>query len=277
MDFGFLRREYQAQPLLKQQLAENPVDQLLRWIQEATNLGVVESNAMFLSTASASGQPSGRIVLLKKVDDRGLQFFTNYHSRKARELFENPHASASFYWQRMERQVTVEGTVGQISAEDSAIYFASRPRSSQIAAWASPQGEPVSDRNVLRTTFEEMERKFKDQPIPPPPHWGGFRIEPNRFEFWQGAPHRLHDRFQYTKQDNHWVIQQLAPERNAENNPPYSPHNVRRLCDVSSPSASICSRIFSPTSPHKPRNAGIPAIEETIILLVLIQIKLVTI
>lgn len=211
MDFGFLRREYQAQPLLRDQLAESPVDQLLKWIQEAEGAGVIESNAMFLATASASGQPSSRIVLLKKLDEQGLVFYTNYRSRKSHDLMENPRASATFYWQRLERQAAVEGTVSKASAEESAIYFASRPRSSQIAAWASPQGEPVSDRNVLRMSFEEMDRKFKDQPIPPPPHWGGFRIEPNRFEFWQGAPHRLHDRFQYTKQDNGWLIQQIAP------------------------------------------------------------------
>lgn len=211
MDFGFLRREYQSQPLMREQLNDHPSDQLLKWIEEATQAGVIEPNAMFLATASADGQPSSRIVLMKKLDERGLLFYTNYNSRKGQELLENPRASVTLYWQRLERQTTVEGTVSKLTLEENAAYFASRPRSSQIATWASPQGEPVANRNVLRMSFEEMDRKFKDQPVPAPPYWGGFRLEPQRFEFWQGAPHRLHDRFQYVKEGTEWKIQQLAP------------------------------------------------------------------
>lgn len=211
MDFSFLRREYQSQPLLREQLRESPVQQLVLWIEEATHAGMHEPNAMFLATATASGQPSGRIVLLKKLDEQGLFFYTNYNSRKGRELIENPRASVTLFWQRLERQATVEGSVSKASAEESAAYFASRPRSSQIATWASPQGESIASRTALRIAFEEMDRKFKDQSVPVPPHWGGFRLVPERFEFWQGAPHRLHDRFQYLKKDAGWLIQQLAP------------------------------------------------------------------
>jgi len=166
---------------------------------------------MVLSTVDKNGRPSSRNVLLKGVDERGFIFFTNYDSRKGRELSENPNASLTFYWVELERQVCVAGSVGKISREESEAYFKSRPRGSKLAAWASNQSDVVEDRAALEAKWNEMEKKFPNK-VPLPPNWGGFVLKPDRIEFWQGRPSRLHDRFCYTRQKNNsWKLERLAP------------------------------------------------------------------
>jgi pyridoxamine 5'-phosphate oxidase len=168
-------------------------------------------NAMVLSTVDKDGRPSSRNVLLKGVDERGFIFYTNYDSRKSRELSENPNASLTFYWPELERQVCVAGSVEKISREESETYFKSRPRGSQLAAWASNQSDVVADRAVLEAKWSEMEKKFSNE-VPLPPNWGGFVLKPERIEFWQGRASRLHDRFCYARQpDNSWKLERLAP------------------------------------------------------------------
>ena len=165
---------------------------------------------MTLATADKSGRPSARIVLLKVVDERGFVFFTNYDSRKGRELAANPNAALTFFWPELERQVCVAGTVTKLPVTESEAYFKSRPRGSQLAAWASNQSETVPDRATLEAKWRELENKFPNE-IPLPPNWGGFILQPGRIEFWQGRPSRLHDRFSYTRQaDNSWKLERLA-------------------------------------------------------------------
>ena len=168
-------------------------------------------NAMVLSTVDKNGRPSPRNVLLKGVDERGFIFFTNYDSRKGNELAENPNAALTFYWADLERQICVAGPVEKIAQAESEKYFKSRPRGSQLAAWASNQSDIVADRAALEAKWNEMEKKFPNE-VPLPPNWGGYVLKPERIEFWQGRPSRLHDRFQYTRQpDNSWKLERLAP------------------------------------------------------------------
>jgi pyridoxamine 5'-phosphate oxidase len=171
----------------------------------------VDANATVLSTVDKNGRPSSRNVLLKGVDERGFIFFTNYDSRKGLELAENPSAALTFYWPELERQVCIAGSVEKISREESEKYFKSRPRGSQLAAWASNQSDIVKDRAALEAKWNEMEKKFPNE-VPLPPNWGGYVLKPERIEFWQGRASRLHDRFQYTRQpDNSWKLERLAP------------------------------------------------------------------
>ena len=166
---------------------------------------------MTLATVDKNGKPSSRTVLLKSVDERGFVFFTNYDSRKGRELADNPHAALTFFWSELERQVCIAGTVTKLPAAESEVYFKSRPRGSRIAAWASSQSETIPDRAVLEKKWRELEEKFPND-VPVPPNWGGFILQPERIEFWQGRPSRLHDRFSYTQQtDGTWKIERLAP------------------------------------------------------------------
>jgi len=172
----------------------------------------LDVNAMTLATADKDGRPSARIVLLKGIDERGFIFFTNYGSRKARELAENPQAALVFYWGTLERQVCVTGRVSRISREESGAYFKTRPRGSRLAAWASDQSEVVADRSVLERKWKEQQAAFPGGEIPLPESWGGFALDPERIEFWQGRPNRLHDRFRYSRQpDRTWRIERLAP------------------------------------------------------------------
>jgi pyridoxamine 5'-phosphate oxidase len=214
MALADLRREYTSGGLRRADLDANPVAQFQKWFtaaEAALAQHQLDVNAGTLATADKNGIPSARVVLLKGLDERGFIFFTNYDSRKGRELAENPNAALVFYWQELERQVCLAGSVKKTSREESEKYFKSRPHGSRLAAWASNQSEMVPDRAVLETRWQELEKKFVTD-IPLPPNWGGFILRPERIEFWQGRPSRLHDRFSYTRQpDNSWKLERLAP------------------------------------------------------------------
>ncbi|HTR40953.1 MAG TPA: pyridoxamine 5'-phosphate oxidase [Pseudomonadales bacterium] len=207
-----IRRDYSAGAMDRTDLDANPLKQFQKWFDYAVaKLSSGDVNAMVLATADKAGKPSSRTVLLKGVDERGFIFFTNYDSRKGRELAENPNAALTFFWQTLERQVCVAGTVSKVSAAESEAYFKSRPRDSRLAAWASNQSDTIPDRATLEKKWNEMSAKFPGE-IPLPPNWGGYVLKPERVEFWQGRPGRLHDRFSYTRQpDNSWKLDRLAP------------------------------------------------------------------
>ena len=202
-----------TQETLDEQLIDrDPVAQFQRWFADAVADGLPLPEAMSLSTITPEGKPAARMVLLKKVDAQGFVFFTNYNSAKARELAANPNASLVFFWPQLERQVRVEGVVSKTSAAESREYFASRPRGSQIGAWASPQSEVIPGREVLEQRRAELEEVYRDREIPWPEHWGGYCLKPERIEFWKGRRDRLHDRILYVRQpDESWTIQRLAP------------------------------------------------------------------
>jgi len=205
-----LRREYARETLDERDVARDPVEQFARWFDEALQAQLQDPNAMVLATAGASGRPVARTVLLKAYDRRGFVFFTNYDSRKGVEMRENPQASLLFVWLELERQIRIEGTVEKTSTEDSDEYYRSRPVESRLGAWASPQSRPTPDRRALEDQFEEARRLHGGDPQRPP-YWGGYRLMPDCFEFWQGRASRLHDRVQYRLQDDNWLIQRLAP------------------------------------------------------------------
>ena len=211
MDISRLRREYPLAELRRSTLADNPMDQLKIWLDDASKAEAVEPNAMVLCTAAKNGRPSSRTVLLKGFSEGGFVFFTNYESRKASEIAENPWASATFLWIPLARQVVVEGRVEKISAQESEDYFFTRPRESQLSAHASKQGKVIASRGELDTIWKETKRRFEGEEIPLPGNWGGYRLTPEYAEFWQGRPHRLHDRFSYRPQNNSWVIERLCP------------------------------------------------------------------
>jgi len=191
----------------------NPIRQFQAWIDEVRANGVSEQDAisMTLATATKAGEPDARIVLLKSFDDRGFVFYTNYQSRKAKELSDNARACLLFYWAQLWRQVRIEGTVEKASDEDSDEYFQSRPTGSKLGAWTSNQSEVIASREVLEVRFAELQERFGDN-VPRPPHWGGYRVKPNAIEFWQGQENRLHDRLRYRlQQDGSWLIERLAP------------------------------------------------------------------
>ena len=206
------RREYTQAGLHRTDLAENPLEQFGKWMEQTIKSGIPDPNAMTVATADSSGQPSQRIVLLKHVDDRGFVFYTNLNSRKAQDLKQNPKVSLHFPWYFLERQVKVCGIAEPLTKGEVLKYFISRPRESQLGAWASQQSRPISSRALLMQQFEAMKNKFSKGEIPLPDFWGGFRVKPHQIEFWQGGPHRLHDRFQYSLQaDGTWVITRLEP------------------------------------------------------------------
>jgi len=234
MNLSDFREDYQRGALDRAALDANPVAQFETWFREATGdraqsrwrkIGIAlfklwsaicnhrppDINAMTLATVDKNGKPSTRTVLLKTVDERGFIFFTNYDSRKGRELADNPNAALTFFWSDLERQVCVAGTVTKLPVAESENYFKSRPRGSRIGAWASNQSEPVPDRAALEMKWRELEKKFPGD-VPLPPNWGGFILRPERIEFWQGRPSRLHDRFSYVRQpDGSWKIERLSP------------------------------------------------------------------
>ncbi len=212
MDIGNLRKEYVLAELKCQDLYRDPFDQFELWFKQACDANLLEPNAMSLATASERAEPSVRIVLLKYFDRNGFIFFTNYESKKARQIEENPQVALLFFWGALERQVQILGTAKRIPTADSLKYFATRPRGSQIGAWCSQQSTAISSRKMLEMKFEEIKRKFLNREIPLPSFWGGYRVFPRSFEFWQGRANRLHDRFLYSRQeDNSWKIQRLCP------------------------------------------------------------------
>jgi pyridoxamine 5'-phosphate oxidase len=192
-------------------LLPDPVKQFALWFHDAQNAVRSDPTAMTLATASSNGVPSARIVLLKSFDDQGFVFYTNYGSRKSDELLQNPHAALLGYWTELYRQVRLEGRVEQTSREESERYFRSRPRESQLGAWASQQSRVIESREALDRAYADMEKKFGDGEIPLPPFWGGFRLIPRVFEFWQSRENRLHDRILYTRESNRWKIERLCP------------------------------------------------------------------
>jgi len=211
LNINRLRREYHLKPLEINQLNDNPFLQFSVWFEEARQANVLEINAMALATASPEGRPSCRIVLLKEMDRRGFSFFTNYESRKGEELTANPYACANFHWKILERQVIVNGAIEKLSREESEAYFSSRPRGSQLGAWTSPQSRVIESREVLEQAYVHFEKMYAGKEIPTPPYWGGYRLIPTCFEFWQGRSNRLHDRFRYSLSGGGWIIDRLAP------------------------------------------------------------------
>lgn len=212
MSLADLRKDYSLAGLAEKDLARDPFRQFEKWFQEAEAAKLVEPNAMTLATVSREGAPSARTVLLKGVDGRGFVFYSNYESRKGRELAGVPRATLLFPWIALERQVIVEGTVTRVSREESEAYFHSRPLLSQLSAWVSQQSSIISGRKVLEDAMKDVEKKFAGQVVPLPPHWGGFRVDPQTVEFWQGRRSRLHDRLRYRRDaDRSWIVERLAP------------------------------------------------------------------
>ena len=208
---GF-RHEYIGEGLRRHDLDPDPIKQFDVWFAAAIKAGIHDANAMALATATLDGKPSARVVLLKDFDERGFVFYTNYASEKGRQLERNPRAALVLYWMEVERQIRIEGAVEKTSREESEQYFHTRPAGAQLGAWASRQSEVIDARRVLNARLEEMKQRFAEGEIPLPPHWGGYRLKPERIEFWQGRPDRLHDRFRYTRQaDGNWLIDRLAP------------------------------------------------------------------
>ena len=210
MDPSAMRISYERGSLDETQAANEPLRQFERWFAEAVDAGVLEPNAMTLATVGADGRPSTRIVLLKGVDAAGVVFYTNYDSRKGRELAANPQAALQFHWVELQRVVRIEGRVERTSAEESDAYYASRPVDSRIGAWASPQSQVIANRGVLVANAARTSARYGLHP-PRPPHWGGFRVVPDTWEFWQGRKSRLHDRLRYRLVDERWVRERLAP------------------------------------------------------------------
>ncbi|MGA9365213.1 MAG: pyridoxamine 5'-phosphate oxidase [Bacteroidota bacterium] len=199
-------------PLIEKDLDPNPITQFQRWFEEAQAANVLQLDAMALATATAGGKPSVRMVLLKSFDSEGFVCYTNYRSQKGKELVENPHAALVFYWEALHRQVRVEGTVSKVSPEESDAYFQTRPRESQISAWASQQSDVIGNRAELDRRFEELKKKFEGRPVPRPSQWGGYRLKPTRIEFWQARYARLNDRIVYELQkDGSWTMNRLSP------------------------------------------------------------------
>ncbi len=206
-----LRKEYTLKKLNEDDVKEFPIDQFNLWFDEAVNANVLEPNAMSLSTSTFNGKPSSRMILLKKVTDEGFTFFTNYESRKSKNIIQNPYGALLFYWPELERQIRIEGVIEKISARESDNYFAIRPKGSKLGAWASPQSSEIPNRRYLDALKSDYKEEFEDKYIERPENWGGFILKPTLFEFWQGRYNRLHDRIEYYYFENRWNIKRLAP------------------------------------------------------------------
>lgn len=211
-DLAALRRNYARQELPEGDLSPDPIAQFERWFAEALDSQLLEPNAMVLATADADGQPAARVVLLKDLDHQGFVFYTNYESRKGEALAAQPRAALLFVWLELERQVRIEGRVEKVAPEISLAYFQSRPKGSQIGAWASPQSRVIPGREVLENAVATLQSEYAEAAaLPLPPFWGGYRLRPERMEFWQGRENRLHDRIQYVREGERWRVERLAP------------------------------------------------------------------
>jgi len=207
-----IRKDYKLATLSELEIDKNPIKQFGKWWDEAISCAIDEVNAMTLATATLQGKPSARIVLLKGYDDNGFSFFTNYESHKGIELGANPQASLVFFWKELERQVRIEGITEKLTAKENDTYFLSRPEGSRIGAWASPQSQVIKQREEIEESVKKYTQQFSGNPIDRPAFWGGYRVKPQIIEFWQGRPSRLHDRIQYSLQENgQWKIERLAP------------------------------------------------------------------
>jgi len=211
MSLADQRKDYSLAGLVEKDLARDPFRQFEQWFQEAEAAKLPEPNAMILSTATRDGRPSARTVLLKGLDGRGFVFYSNYESRKGRELENNARASLLFPWLAIERQVIIEGPVTRVAREESEAYFHSRPRPSQLGAWASQQSAIISGRAVLEDSLKALDKKYAGKEVPLPPQWGGYRVAPETVEFWQGRRSRLHDRLRYRREKDGWIIERLSP------------------------------------------------------------------
>lgn len=207
-----LRHDFSKQSLTEKEVSENPILQFEKWFKEAVDAKVNEPNAMTVSTATVTGKPSSRIILLRNFNKDGFVFYTNYSSRKGGEIEENAQCALLFFWPELERQVRIEGVLEKQSKEDSDIYFKTRPRGSKLGAWTSEQSKVIANRDVLENEYSKMSEKYPDETVPRPINWGGYVLNPSSIEFWQGRPSRLHDRILYTTEDTgKWKIERLAP------------------------------------------------------------------
>jgi pyridoxamine 5'-phosphate oxidase len=207
-----LRQSYKSGFLLEQEVNPNPILQFQAWLQDAVSAQILEPNAMTLATVTAEGSPSARIVLLKDFDERGFVFYTNFQSRKGQELDQTPAAALVFWWDRLERQVRIEGSIAKVSDAEADEYFQSRPKGSQLGAWVSHQSQVIEGREDLEHRLKALEQEYENRSIPRPAHWGGYRLAPSTIEFWQGRPNRLHDRLCYRlKNSTGWTIERLSP------------------------------------------------------------------